>query len=240
VSGHAAQVADYATVVAVELGLAPERVEVVRQAGFLHDLGKIALSEQILHKPSKLTDQEYEIVKTHAVIGAELLETSQGLRHLAPFVRHHHERWDGRGYPDELCQEEIPLEARILNVCDSVEAMASDRPYHQGMSLNEVIAEVKRCAGTQFDPAVAEAFIRIVEREGAMFVINSADKVMRTQADKTIARHQNKNGFVNRAVVQTEEGPFSYQPFAPRSPSRPRRSVARRPRRLPPTPRSRS
>jgi HD-GYP domain-containing protein (c-di-GMP phosphodiesterase class II) len=103
-----------------------------------------------------------------------LLETSEGLRHLAAFVRYHHERWDGNGYPDGLRGEEIPLEARILNVSDSVEAMASDRPYHKGMSVSDILTEVRRCAGTQFDPAVAEAFIRIVEREGESFVINSA------------------------------------------------------------------
>jgi HD-GYP domain-containing protein (c-di-GMP phosphodiesterase class II) len=123
-------------------------------------------------------------VKTHVTVGAELIEKTDRLCHLAPFIRHHHERWDGRGYPAGLSGEEIPLEARILNVCDSVEAMASDRPYHKGMSPDEVIAEVKRCAGTQFDPTIVEIFVRIVEREGTQFMINSAQMVTQRQASK--------------------------------------------------------
>ena len=101
-----------------------------------------------------------------------------GLRHLAPFVRHHHERWDGRGYPDCLKEDDIPLEARILAVCDAAEAMSSDRPYRKGMSLEEVIAEVRRCSGTQFDPYVANAFALVAERERENLVVNSASTVI--------------------------------------------------------------
>lgn len=182
VSGHAAKVAEYATAIGVELELSPERMEQVRQAALLHDIGKIGISERILHKPGTLTPEEYEQVKTHAVLGAEFLETSHGLRHLAPFVRHHHERWDGRGYPDGLRGDEIPLEARILAVCDAVEAMASDRPYHRAMALEQIVAEVRRCAGTQFNPDVAEAFIRVVERNGDRLVANSAHEVLQKNA----------------------------------------------------------
>jgi HD-GYP domain-containing protein (c-di-GMP phosphodiesterase class II) len=171
----------YAVAISNELGLSTERINIIRQSAYLHDIGKIAIPETILHKPSKLTNEEFEIMKNHAAIGGEFLETSQGLRHLAPFVRHHHERWDGRGYPSGLHGEDIPLESRILNVCDSVEAMASDRPYHKGMSVDEIIAEVQRCNGTQFDPAIADAFIRIAERNGAHFVRNSAREVERSQ-----------------------------------------------------------
>jgi diguanylate cyclase (GGDEF)-like protein len=179
VGGHASKVGDYAVAIAHDLGVDPERFEPLRQAGFLHDIGKIAISEAVLHKPGKLTDEEYEYIKTHAALGGEFLEMCRGLRHLAPFVRHHHERWDGKGYPDKLAGEVIPLEARILAVCDAVEAMASDRPYRKGMSLDEVIAEVKRCAGTQFDPHVAAAFVRIAERERDHLIVNSATEVHR-------------------------------------------------------------
>lgn len=185
VGGHAAQVSRYATAIAVALSLPHERLEHMRQAGFLHDIGKIAISEQILHKPGKLTAEEYETMKTHAQRGAELLEASRALRHLAPFIRHHHERWDGQGYPDKLCAHQIPIEARILAVCDAVEAMASDRPYHRALSPSEVVAEVRRCAGTHFDPKIAEAFIGIVEREGEGFIVNSANEVERKQAEHT-------------------------------------------------------
>jgi putative nucleotidyltransferase with HDIG domain len=181
VGGHAAKVAEYATAIALELRLPPERVARVRQAALLHDIGKIAIPEALLNKPTRLTEQEYAELKSHVEIGAQLLEQSHGLRHLAPFVRHHHERWDGRGYPAGLHRHKIPLEARILNVCDSVEAMASDRPYHHGLSFSEIIAELQRCAGSQFDPMIAEVFIKIAEREGPEFIGNSAHEVSRRQ-----------------------------------------------------------
>lgn len=179
VGSHAAQVATYAVAIANEMRLPPEQVEIVRQSAYLHDIGKIAIPEAILHKPEKLTDAEYTFIKKHAAIGADFIETSHGLRHLAPFIRHHHERWDGRGYPDGLAGDDIPLEARILNVCDSIEAMASDRPYHQAMTTAEIVREVINCTGTQFDPAVAKAFIRIAEREGQQLVVNSARSVIK-------------------------------------------------------------
>lgn len=183
VGGHAHQVAIYAVAIAQELGLPTAQVEQIRQSALLHDIGKIAIPEAILHKPGKLTAAEYGFLKKHADIGADFIETSHGLRHLAPFIRHHHERWDGRGYPIGLAGETIPLEARILNVCDSVEAMASDRPYSRAMTVDEIIKEVVNCAGLQFDPTVAKAFIRIAEREGANLIINSARAVVAQYAD---------------------------------------------------------
>jgi diguanylate cyclase (GGDEF)-like protein len=186
VGGHAAKVADYAIAIARELHVPERRLEPLRQAGFLHDIGKIGISEQVLHKPAKLTDEEYEYVKKHAALGADFLETCRGLRHLAPFVRHHHERWDGKGYPDNLAGNEIELEARILAVCDAAEAMASDRPYRKGMSLDEMIEEIRRCAGTQFDPDVARAFVTIVAREREHLVTNSAQEVMKKYPDNAI------------------------------------------------------
>lgn len=197
VGGHAAKVADYAIAIAHELGMPEHRLESLRQAGFLHDIGKIGISEQVLHKPSQLTNEEYEYVKKHAALGAEFLETCRGLRHLAPFVRHHHERWDGKGYPDKLAGEEIELEARILSVCDSAEAMASDRPYRKGMSLDEMIQEIDRCAGTQFDPNVAKAFIRVVERERDRLVTNSAQEVMKKYSESVVLSPVRTGGMPN-------------------------------------------
>ncbi len=169
--------ADYAEAIARELGLEPAECKRVRQAGYLHDIGKIAIPERILYKSSRLTAEEYDIIKTHATLGAELLERSDGLRPLARLVRHHHERWDGAGYPNGLQGAEIPLESRILNLCDSVEAMASDRPYHCGQTAVEVLTEVARCAGTQFDPAVVAAFQQVVAREGMAYIVNSAPAI---------------------------------------------------------------
>jgi len=128
VGGHAAQVSIYAEAIAQELWLPAERVQVIKRCAYLHDIGKIAIPESILNKPGPLTATEYEIVKKHSDIGADFVATSRGLRHLAPFIRHHHARWDGEGYPLGLAGQAIPLEARILSVCDAVEAMASDRP----------------------------------------------------------------------------------------------------------------
>jgi putative nucleotidyltransferase with HDIG domain len=188
-SGHSAKVADYATAIALELGLSAERVEHLRQAAFLHDIGKIGISEQVLHKPGKLTRREYEQVRAHASLGAEFLETSQGLRHLASFVRHHHERWDGTGYPAGLRREQIPLEARILAVSDSFEAMASDRPHRRAISLGEILAEARHCVGTQFDPAVVEALARVIEQEEHRLVVNSAREVAPDHADSGDLMH---------------------------------------------------
>jgi diguanylate cyclase (GGDEF)-like protein/putative nucleotidyltransferase with HDIG domain len=190
VGSHAATVALYAETIAGELGLSKERILQVRQAGYLHDIGKIAIPESILHKPGKLTEEEFEHIKTHTVIGAELLEVSHGLRHLAHVVRHHHERWDGKGYPSGLAGEEIPLESRILNLCDAVEAMASDRPYHKGLSVHAIIAEITRCAGTQFDPTVAAVFVRLAQREDKPFIINSAREVLNKQRIGECAKQQ--------------------------------------------------
>lgn len=183
VLGHANQVAEYAVAIARALGLPAEQVTSIRQAGLLHDLGKIAISDHVLHKPGKLTDEEYEYVKTHVNIGATMLENSQSLRHLVPIIRHHHERWDGTGYPDRLRGEAIPYGAQIIAVCDAVEAMASDRPYSRAHSLPEIISEVKRCAGTQFAPKVVEALVHVVEQEGAGLIINSARKVVQAQEE---------------------------------------------------------
>jgi putative nucleotidyltransferase with HDIG domain len=179
VSGHTTKVADYATAVAVELKLPRLQLEQIRQAALLHDIGKIGLPEQLLHKPGRLTSEEYLAVQKHAVLGADLLETCQGLRRLAPLIRYHHEWWSGAGYPDQLRGESIPLGARILAVCDAVEAMASDRPYSHARSRDEILSELRRCAGTQFDPQVVEAFARVISRRGPQIIVNSAREVDR-------------------------------------------------------------
>jgi diguanylate cyclase (GGDEF)-like protein/putative nucleotidyltransferase with HDIG domain len=190
VSSHAGQVADYAVSTAIELGLPPQRVAHLRRAGLLHDIGKIGIPERILHKPGSLTPEEYEQFKAHTTLGGELLQTCQGLKLLASFVKHHHEWFDGGGYPDGLRGDDIPLEARILAVCDAVDAMASDRPYRRALPLGAVVRELRRCAGTQFDPSVVEAFCRLTEREGDRLITNSAQKVEQAHRDRwSVMRH---------------------------------------------------
>lgn len=181
-SGHAAKVADYALLIARELGFDYEQQTHAYRAGLLHDIGKLGVPEEILNKPGRLDPAEYTRIKTHAALGAEFLDACQGLRHLAPFVRYHHERWDGHGYPCGLAGEEIPLIARILNVCDSVEAMASDRPYHQGMPVDRILAEIERQAGHQFDPTIAAAFVQIIQREGQAIIVNTTQAITQRPA----------------------------------------------------------
>ncbi|MCW2990475.1 MAG: metal dependent phosphohydrolase, partial [Solirubrobacterales bacterium] len=134
----------------------------VRRAAFLHDIGKVAVSHTILGKPAALTDEEFEAIKVHPQVGETMLHHA-GLHDEAHWVGAHHERLDGAGYPHGLRASEIPLEARILFVADSFEAMTSDRPYRRGMPVADAVAELRRCAGTQFDPRVVETFAALVE-----------------------------------------------------------------------------
>jgi putative nucleotidyltransferase with HDIG domain len=177
VLGHSKQVSRYATLMATKLGLHPNQVEFVRKAGLLHDIGKLGVSESILFKPGRLTTSEHNIVKQHSMLGAELLESSHSLKELIPIIRHHHEHYDGRGYPDGLKASEIPIEARILAVADAVEAMASDRPYRHGMTQQEILDELTKNAGTQFDPDVVKAFVQIARSGQSPIIMNSSRQV---------------------------------------------------------------
>jgi diguanylate cyclase (GGDEF)-like protein len=155
---HSRTVGEYARQTAGRLGLAPERVERIHAAGVLHDLGKLGIADAILYKPGALSDSEWEEMKRHPEIGARIL-LHAGLTDIAHWVRAHHERVDGRGYPDRLSAAQIPLEARILAVADAYEAMIADRPYRAGMASEAARAELERCSGSQFDPVVVGAFL---------------------------------------------------------------------------------
>jgi diguanylate cyclase (GGDEF)-like protein len=155
---HSRTVGQFARDTAAALGLAAARVERLQAAGVLHDLGKLGIADAILHKPGALTGAEWKEMTRHPEIGARILEHA-GLRDIAAWVLAHHERLDGRGYPSGLAADEIPLESRILAVADAYEAMIADRPYRRGMPAEEARAELERCAGTQFDPTVVEAFL---------------------------------------------------------------------------------
>jgi diguanylate cyclase (GGDEF)-like protein/putative nucleotidyltransferase with HDIG domain len=174
VLGHSKQVANYALMIAERLGLSQNKLDLIHKAALLHDIGKLGISESILFKPGKLTKDEYDIVKNHVTLGADILAASHALKDLIPIIRHHHERFDGLGYPDGLEGENIPVEARILSVADAVEAMASDRPYRRGLSNQEAIEELEKCSSTQFDPLVVKVFIEILQNEKEAVVINSA------------------------------------------------------------------
>ena len=175
VLGHSKQVTRYAVAIAQEMRLDEDQVEVIRKASLMHDLGKLGIQADLLSKPSSLTKEEFEQVKMHVTVGADLLQKSKALESLISIVLHHHEHFDGMGYPDGLRAADIPLEARIVCLADLVDAMATRRPYRNAMNYEEIIAEVKKCSGSHFDPEVAKAFTRIVEKKGSSWIeiINS-------------------------------------------------------------------
>jgi len=153
---HSQRVAELAVRLAARIGLSREEIELTQLAGSLHDLGKLALPENLLRKPAPLTEPEWSVLKEHASLGSRMLE-SLGIGSVAEWVLHHHERWDGTGYPDGLAGTEIPLGARILFVADAFDAMTSGGLYGKACSPNDAMSELVLCAGTQFDPSVVEA-----------------------------------------------------------------------------------
>jgi putative nucleotidyltransferase with HDIG domain len=165
VLGHSKRVTNYATMIAEKMGLNPRQVELIRKGSLLHDIGKLGISMDILGKPTRLSQQEYEEVKHHPEMGARVLEMNPSLRMLIPIVRHHHEFYNGQGFPDGLAGHQIPIEARIVSVADAMEAMASDRPYRKARSKQYIINEIKKFAGTQFDPKIVEQAVRLLESE---------------------------------------------------------------------------
>jgi len=164
-AGHSQRVSRFATMIARGLNLPAQEVRTIGQIGLLHDIGKIGMDDKILNKPGKLTSEEYDIVRQHSVIGAQILAPVRSLEGHLTGIRHHHEAWDGDGYPDGLKGEAIPLNARVVCLADSFDAMTSTRPYRPGRTLQQAIVEMRRCAGSQFDLRCVEAFIVILERE---------------------------------------------------------------------------
>lgn len=163
-AAHEQDVAALAMAVAAELGLPPQQQRAVQYAALTHDLGKIAVPSQILNKHGPLDAGEWDIMRGHAAIGAELLRQIPFFADVHPMVRSHHERWDGGGYPDGLAGEQIPVGARILTACDAYNAMITRRPYRADLDRSVAIAELKQHAGTQFDPRVVDALLRVLAR----------------------------------------------------------------------------
>ena len=162
--GHSEEVSDYVAAVAEELGVPEDQRENLLFASLLHDVGKIGISERILLKPAALTPEERSLIELHPRIGCRLVEHVPALRPLAQTILHHHERWDGTGYPSRLTGPQIPIEARIVCVADSFSAMTAERPYRGRMPVEDACREIEACAGTQFDPGVAAAFVAAVRR----------------------------------------------------------------------------
>jgi HD-GYP domain-containing protein (c-di-GMP phosphodiesterase class II) len=160
--GHSRRVAEYASDLARYLGRKDAEVDLIYRTGTLHDVGKIGVPDSILKKPGRLTEEERAIMETHPVLGEVIVRKAPQLEDTIPGVRHHHERWDGQGYPDGLAGDHIPFMARVLAVADTFDAMTSDRPYRKGMAWDVSLEAILEGAETQFDPSMANAFVRMM------------------------------------------------------------------------------
>jgi len=164
-SGHSARVGKLAVIMAEEIKMSEDRIESLKYAAVLHDVGKIGVSETILNKEGKLLDSEWEAIRSHPVIGQTIIKSIKFLFDIGEVVRHHHERYDGKGYPDGIKGIEIPLESRIIAVADTYDAITSDRSYRKGSTHDEAITELKKVSGSQLDPELVEIFCKVVTNE---------------------------------------------------------------------------
>ncbi len=163
--GHSDRVSEFAVLIGRKLGLPDNEIRTLQIGGLFHDIGKIGVPDNILQKEAKLTDDEYSQIKNHPSIGAHILGEAEVFKDIIPIVKHHHERFDGNGYPSKLKGEEIPFLARITAVADSFDAMTSKRSYRGALDIQFVKEEIERCKGTQFDPNIANAFLEILNKE---------------------------------------------------------------------------
>jgi energy-coupling factor transport system substrate-specific component len=164
-NGHSTRVAEYTAMLTRELGYDEETVEKYYNIGLLHDIGKIGIPDRVLNKPSKLDDEEYAIMKSHTVKGASILHDFTLVKDVAIGAHYHHERYDGKGYPEGLKGEDIPIEARIIGVADAFDAMTANRVYRKHLNPNYVIEEFKRCSGQQFDPELVEILLQLIDEK---------------------------------------------------------------------------
>lgn len=165
-NGHSLRVAKYTRMLAQKLGIDEETAQRYYNIALLHDIGKIGIPDEILNKPGKLTDEEYDIMKSHTYRGYEILKKVKTQKDIADGARYHHERYDGKGYPARLGGGKIPYVARVISVADAFDAMSSTRPYRKKLPMDFIVQEIKKCSGTQFDPVVAKAFLDLYD-EGA-------------------------------------------------------------------------
>ncbi len=169
-SGHSARVTKYSLLVAEKLDLTTKEKHQLYLAAMLHDIGKIGIPDSLLNRKGKLTEEEFQQIRNHVTVGAQMLNALGEMHPIVPLILHHHEAWDGSGYPDGLKGEQIPRLSRILSVADTYDAMTSDRPYREAMSGSDAVKELKRCSGSHFDPAVVDVFLMVLEEQGVAIV----------------------------------------------------------------------
>ncbi len=163
--GHSDRVSEYSVLIGKKLGLDENTLHILKIGGLFHDIGKIGIPDSILLKESKLSDEEYSQIKNHPMIGVHMLGDAAIFTDILPIVKHHHERYDGRGYPSQLVGDDIPYVARIAAVADTFDAMTSKRSYRNSLPIDVVRAEIERCSGTQFDPNIAKVFLDIMDND---------------------------------------------------------------------------
>jgi len=162
-AGHSRRVMEYSIAIAQRMKLSENEIERLKKSALLHDIGKIGIPDVVLHKKTKLTEDEFAVIKSHPEIGATILKSIKSFKDFVPSVYHHHERYDGKGYPQGIQGEKIPLHARIIAVADSFDAMTSNRPYRDAFLLEAALSELEKNRGIQFDPYIAGVFLKIFE-----------------------------------------------------------------------------
>ena len=180
--GHSQRVARYACAIAEEMNASKEEVELIRTASLLHDIGKIGVPESILTKQTSLSDEEYETMKRHVDMSITIIKYIPSFSHVIPAVMGHHERWDGYGYPRKIAGENIPFSARCIAIADAFDAITSDRHYKSFLSTEHALEEIERNAGTQFDPQLAQAFVRVV-KSGRLIIEPSRNNTVNQKTD---------------------------------------------------------
>lgn len=164
-NGHSIRVAKYTRIIAEKLGYKGEELERIYYVALLHDCGKIGVPDNILGKPDRLTDEEFEIIKSHTVRGGEIMSHFKSLENAGEGALYHHERYDGRGYPEGKAGEDIPYIARIICVADSYDAMNTNRVYRKKLSMEHILEEIEKCKGKQFDPRIADVMISLIKND---------------------------------------------------------------------------
>jgi putative nucleotidyltransferase with HDIG domain len=168
-AGHSRRVMEYSKSIGQRMKLDKQDIEDLKRSALLHDIGKIGIPDVVLKKKTKLTDEEYAVIKTHPETGAAILKYIKSFKHLVPAVYHHHEQFNGEGYPDGVKGAAIPLHARIIAIADTFDAMTSSRSYRSALSFRMALSELERCRGTQFDPEIADIFIEILQESPFYF-----------------------------------------------------------------------
>ncbi|MCW2974476.1 MAG: metal dependent phosphohydrolase, partial [Thermoleophilia bacterium] len=213
-AGHSAAVAVYTRDIAREMGFDPETVRLAHLAGLLHDIGKIGVPGRVLNKTAPLDDEEYEIMKSHAAMGAEILGEVDLYSDIAILVRYHHERIDGKGYPERLEGEQIPAISRMISVADTYSAMTTDRPYREGMPTEKAMSILAECRGTQLDTDFTNAFLRIL-----IVADTEYQRGKQTDFEVEVAKHQALSHVEAESVRLDAPAPAG--PMAPAAPDVP-------------------